>query len=154
MKDRQTDSVSPSSAASSTYRAPYRISDMKEFPQAAGKGIFICTVLPKPGLLTMLSVLNETCVTVGCADARADPTHIFNLRRGEAHLIRNAGGRAYDDVFRTFEIMSSIAPPGLIIVLHHTDCGALNTTDAEVKSKMLERAPGAKTRDWWGTFKE
>lgn len=56
-----------------------------------------------------------------CADGRVHPEEIFGLKKGDANVIRNAGGRAIEsDVFRSFGVMSSIAPIGLIVVLHHT----------------------------------
>ena len=56
-----------------------------------------------------------------CADGRVLPEEIFGLKKGEANILRNAGGRAIEsDVFRTLGVMSTIAPVGTLIVLHHT----------------------------------
>ncbi|KAH7354498.1 hypothetical protein B0T11DRAFT_288751 [Plectosphaerella cucumerina] len=49
-------------------------------------------------------------------------------------------GRAVD-ALRSLEVMSSIHPIDLIVVVHHTDCGALFTNDDEVRAKMCARAP-------------
>ena len=56
-----------------------------------------------------------------CADSRVLPEEIFGLKKGEANVIRNAGGQAIEsDVFRTLGLMSTIAPIGTLIVMHHT----------------------------------
>ncbi|KIL88437.1 hypothetical protein FAVG1_08517 [Fusarium avenaceum] len=75
---------------------------------------------------------------------------------GEALVIRNAGGRAVD-AFRSLEVMGTIAPIDLIVVVHHTDCGALFTTEEEIRSKLSKRAPAhaASIKEkWFGTFRD
>ncbi|UZP40415.1 hypothetical protein NXS19_008231 [Fusarium pseudograminearum] len=91
-----------------------------------------------------------------CSDARVDPRDYFGLRLGEALVIQNAGGRAVD-AFRSLEVMGTIAPIDLIIVVHHTDCGALFTNEEEIRSKLSHRAPAhaASIQDkWFGTFQD
>ncbi|KAH8749733.1 carbonic anhydrase [Diaporthe sp. PMI_573] len=91
-----------------------------------------------------------------CIHARVDPRDYFGLRFGEALVIRNAGGRAVD-AFRSLEVMGTISPIDLIVVVHHTDCGALFTTDEEIRSKLSHRAPAhaASIKDkWFGTFRD
>ncbi|KAM6519202.1 hypothetical protein FALCPG4_012849 [Fusarium falciforme] len=89
---------------------------------------------------------------ISCSDSRVDPTRFFGLKLGEAHVIRNAGGRAAE-AQRILEVMGSIAPIDLVVVVHHTaDC----TTDEEVRSKLSNRAPdyaSAIKDKWFGTFK-
>ncbi|KAH7183927.1 carbonic anhydrase, partial [Fusarium oxysporum] len=56
---------------------------------------------------------------------------------------------------RSLEVMGSIAPIGLIVVVHHTDCGGMFTTEEEIRSKLSDRAPAhaASIKDkWFGTF--
>ncbi|UPK94703.1 hypothetical protein LCI18_005638 [Fusarium solani-melongenae] len=92
---------------------------------------------------------------ISCSDFRVDPTRFFGLELGEAHVIRNAGGRAAE-AQRSLEVMGSIAPIDLVVVVHHTDCGGLFTTDEEVRSKLSNRAPdyASSIKDkWFGTFK-
>jgi len=56
-----------------------------------------------------------------CADGRVLPEEIFGLKKGEVNILRNGGGRALEsDVFRSLSVMSTIAPIGTFIVLHHT----------------------------------
>ncbi|KAH7129475.1 carbonic anhydrase [Dactylonectria estremocensis] len=93
---------------------------------------------------------------VTCSDARVDPTEYFGLKVGEALVIRNAGGRA-TDAFRSLEVMGSIHPIDLIVVVHHTDCGGLFITEAEIRSKLSNRAPdhaSAIKHKWFGTFRD
>ncbi|KAH7379053.1 carbonic anhydrase [Cadophora sp. MPI-SDFR-AT-0126] len=77
---------------------------------------------------------------VSCADARINPNEFLGLKHGEAQVIRNAGGRAMD-AFRSLQVMGTIIPISLVVVVHHSDCGGLNTTDDEVRSKLSKRAP-------------
>ncbi|KAF5539127.1 carbonic anhydrase [Fusarium mexicanum] len=91
-----------------------------------------------------------------CINARVDPRDYFGLKYGEALVIRNAGGRAVD-AYRSLEVMGTIAPIGLIIVVHQTDCGAVFTTEEEVRSKLSHRTPvhAASIKDkWFGTFRD
>ncbi|KAB8234325.1 beta-class carbonic anhydrase [Aspergillus alliaceus] len=91
---------------------------------------------------------------ITCADARVNPDEFLGLTRGEALVIRNAGGRAAD-ALRSLEVMGSIAPIDLIVVVHHTDCGGLFTNDDEIRSKLCDRAPAHAstiTDKWFGTF--
>ncbi|CZS83252.1 unnamed protein product [Fusarium graminearum] len=91
-----------------------------------------------------------------CIYARVDPRDYFGLQFGEALVVRNAGGRAVD-AFRSLEVMGTIAPIDLIIVVHHTDCGALFTNEEEIRSKLSHRAPAhaASIQDkWFGTFQD
>ena len=57
-------------------------------------------------------------------------------RRGEAHVIRNAGGVATDDAVRSLVISQRLLGTDEIILIHHTDCGMLTFKDDEVKTKI------------------
>ena len=61
---------------------------------------------------------------VACMDARLDPAKVLGLEEGDAHVIRNAGGRAVDAI-RSLVISQRLLGTKEIIVLHHTDCGML-----------------------------
>lgn len=61
---------------------------------------------------------------VACMDARLDPARVLGLEEGDAHVIRNAGGRAVDAI-RSLVISQRLLGTKEIIVLHHTDCGML-----------------------------
>src|SRR5215469_12624569 len=58
-----------------------------------------------------------------CMDARLDPAKFAGLSEGDAHIIRNAGGRASDDAIRSLVISYKLLGTREFFVIHHTDCG-------------------------------
>jgi len=58
-----------------------------------------------------------------CMDARLDPAKFAGLSEGDAHVIRNAGGRASDDAIRSLVISYKLLGTAEFFVIHHTDCG-------------------------------
>ena len=58
-----------------------------------------------------------------CMDARLDPAKYAGLAEGDAHVIRNAGGRASDDAIRSLIISHKLLGTKEWFVIHHTDCG-------------------------------
>ncbi|RYG35676.1 carbonic anhydrase [bacterium] len=74
-----------------------------------------------------------------CMDARLDPAKYAGLSEGDAHVIRNAGGRASDDAIRSLVISYKLLGTREFFVIHHTDCGMLFFTN-EVISDLLEKS--------------
>ena len=72
-----------------------------------------------------------------CMDARLDPAKYAGLAEGDAHVIRNAGGRASDDAIRSLVISHKLLGTTEWFVIHHTDCG-METFDNEVMGSLLE----------------
>ena len=64
-----------------------------------------------------------------CMDARLDPAKFAGLAEGDAHVIRNAGGRASDDAIRSLIISYKLLGTREWFVVHHTDCGMETFTD-------------------------
>src|SRR5205823_9318241 len=64
-----------------------------------------------------------------CMDARLDPAKYAGLAEGDAHIIRNAGGRASDDAIRSLVISYKLLGTKEFFVIHHTDCGMLFFTN-------------------------
>ncbi|MBT5374610.1 MAG: carbonic anhydrase [Rhodospirillaceae bacterium] len=64
-----------------------------------------------------------------CMDARLDPAKYAGLAEGDAHVIRNAGGRASDDAIRSLVISHKLLGTNEWFVIHHTDCGMETFTD-------------------------
>lgn len=64
-----------------------------------------------------------------CMDARLDPAKFAGLAEGDAHVIRNAGGRASDDAIRSLVISYKLLGTREWFVVHHTDCGMETFTD-------------------------
>jgi carbonic anhydrase len=71
-----------------------------------------------------------------CMDARLDPAKYAGLAEGDAHVIRNAGGRASDDAIRSLVISHKLLGTNEWFVIHHTDCGMEFFTD-EVMRGLL-----------------
>ena len=74
-----------------------------------------------------------------CMDARLDPAKYAGLSEGDAHVIRNAGGRASDDAIRSLIISHKLLGTQEFFVVHHTDCGMQLFTD-EIIRNLLERS--------------
>ncbi|KFA68357.1 hypothetical protein S40285_02519 [Stachybotrys chlorohalonatus IBT 40285] len=72
---------------------------------------------------------------VACMDARVDPAKELGLSKGDAHVIRNAGGRAIASI-RDLIISQQLLGTREIVVIHHTDCGMLTFKDDELKAKV------------------
>ncbi len=78
-----------------------------------------------------------------CMDARLDPAKFAGFAEGDAHVIRNAGGRATDDAIRSLVISYKLLGTREWFVIHHTDCGMATFTDEimrELLAKSLETA--------------
>ncbi|MGZ3836987.1 MAG: beta-class carbonic anhydrase [Flavisolibacter sp.] len=74
-----------------------------------------------------------------CMDARLDPAKFGGLAEGDAHVIRNAGGRASDDAIRSLVISHKLLGTREWFVIHHTDCGMELFTD-EVMRQLLAKS--------------
>ncbi|PJZ31235.1 beta-class carbonic anhydrase [Leptospira kmetyi] len=68
-----------------------------------------------------------------CMDARLDPAKYAGLSEGDAHVIRNAGGRASDDAIRSLVISYKLLGTKEWFVIHHTDCGMALFTDVIIR---------------------
>ena len=78
-----------------------------------------------------------------CMDARLDPAKFAGLSEGDAHIIRNAGGRASDDAIRSLVISYKLLGTNEFYIIHHTECGMeFFTSDSigDLLSKSLETA--------------
>ncbi len=72
-----------------------------------------------------------------CMDARLDPAKYAGLAEGDAHVIRNAGGRASDDAIRSLVISHKLLGTREWFVVHHTDCG-METFTNDVMADLLK----------------
>src|SRR5215471_5385467 len=73
-----------------------------------------------------------------CMDARIHPEQVLGLEIGDAHMIRNAGGRASDDAIRSLVISTTLLGTNEFAVIHHTDCGMLTFTNDDLRKKLAE----------------
>jgi carbonic anhydrase len=72
-----------------------------------------------------------------CMDARLDPAKYAGLAEGDAHVIRNAGGRASDDAIRSLVISYKLLGTKEWFVIHHSDCGMEFFTDEVMRGLLL-----------------
>jgi len=72
---------------------------------------------------------------VACMDARLDVAKATGLQEGDAHVIRNAGGRI-SDALRSLALSQTLLGTQEVIIIHHTDCGLLTFTDESIRHKL------------------
>jgi carbonic anhydrase len=73
-----------------------------------------------------------------CMDARLHPPAFLGLGLGDAHVIRNAGGRASEDAIRSLVISQRLLGTREIVVIHHTDCGMLTFTNEQLAQRIRD----------------
>ncbi|MGH6949672.1 MAG: beta-class carbonic anhydrase [Vitreimonas sp.] len=86
------------------------------------------------------------CAILTCMDARLDPAKFAGLAEGDAHVIRNAGGRASDDAIRSLVISHKLLGTKEWFVVHHTDCG-MELFDGATIATLLETSRATATFD-------
>jgi carbonic anhydrase len=79
-----------------------------------------------------------------CMDARLDPAKFAGLAEGDAHVIRNAGGRASDDAIRSLVISHKLLGTREWFVIHHTNCGMELFTDDVIGDLLADNLETAK----------
>ena len=75
-------------------------------------------------------------VIVACMDARLDVLRALGLEMGDAHIIRNAGGLATDDVIRSLIVSQQLLGTHEIVVIGHTGCGLLGADEDTLRDRM------------------
>lgn len=88
---------------------------------------------PRPASLDQRPSRRLAVVT--CMDARIDVFAVLGLELGDAHVIRNAGGRLTDDVLRSLALSSSVLGVDTVVVMQHTKCGLAGANDAELRAR-------------------
>ena len=82
---------------------------------------------------------------VTCMDSRIEPLQMLGLSKGDAKILRNAGGRVTDDVLRTLVLAVHLLGVDRVMVVAHTDCRMATVTDEQVHTAIRESA-GIDTR--------
>jgi carbonic anhydrase len=82
---------------------------------------------------------------VTCMDSRIDPLNMLGLAKGDAKILRNAGGRVTDDVLRTLVLATHLLGVDRVLVVEHTECKMASATDDQVHETIYE-ASGIDTR--------
>ncbi len=71
-----------------------------------------------------------------CMDSRFTAQGVLGMQLGDAHVIRNAGGRASEDAVRSLVLSSTALGTRWCVVIHHTDCGLLGVTNEELRARV------------------
>ena len=74
-----------------------------------------------------------------CMDTRLS-IRTLGLKTGDAHIIRNAGGIVTDDALRSLVISHYLLGTEEIMVVNHTDCGLMLTSEQDLRAKIEKRA--------------
>ncbi len=107
-------------AANAAYR-----SDVSDEVQQPGSRFQVAARTPQP---------SRHLIVLACMDARLDLFRAMGLEVGDAHILRNAGGRAAD-ALRSLIVSTHLLATREIGVLHHTNCGLEGVTDAQVAER-------------------
>ena len=78
-----------------------------------------------------------------CMDARLDPAKFAGLAEGDAHVIRNAGGRVSDDAIRSLVISYKLLGTREWLVVHHTNCGMETFDDGVIRELLSDSLTAA-----------
>ncbi|HKN94415.1 MAG TPA: carbonic anhydrase [Thermoleophilaceae bacterium] len=76
-------------------------------------------------------------IVLTCMDARLIPSRFLGLEEGDAHVIRNAGGRA-QDALRSIVVSQRLLGTNEVLVIHHTECGMLSFKNEDLHAKVKE----------------
>jgi carbonic anhydrase len=88
---------------------------------------------------------------VTCMDARIDVEDALGMRVGDAHIIRNAGALATDDVIRSLVVSQQLLGTREIVLIAHTRCGLHGADEAALRMKVAD-ATGHATSVTFGSF--
>jgi carbonic anhydrase len=89
-----------------------------------------------PEIPTPVPSLHLAVVT--CMDARIKVFDVFGLKHGEAHILRNAGGVATDDIIRSLAISQRKLETREVIIMQHTSCGLSLITEDGFKDELQQ----------------
>jgi carbonic anhydrase len=77
-------------------------------------------------------------VVLSCMDARLDLFRLLGLAIGDAHILRNAGGRATDDAIRSLVVSANWLGTRRALVIHHTQCGLYGQTNESMREHVRD----------------
>lgn len=73
-----------------------------------------------------------------CMDSRFTAQGVLGLGLGDAHVIRNAGGRVTEDAIRSLTLSAALLGTRACVVIHHSDCGLFGRSDEELRQRVAE----------------
>lgn len=91
---------------------------------------------PSPMRLAAMPARKTTIVT--CMDARIDPLALVGFSLGDAHILRNAGGRVTEDVLRSLTLSTQVLGVRHVVIVHHTGCGLEGATNEGLHAELGE----------------
>ena len=86
-----------------------------------------------------------------CMDARIDVSGLLGLRPGDAHILRNAGGRATSDALKALAVSQAVMKTREVMVIHHTECALGRFSQAQL-AEQIGAASGHHFTEELGTF--
>ncbi|MGO9487695.1 MAG: beta-class carbonic anhydrase [Solirubrobacteraceae bacterium] len=107
-------------------------------PQLAAPGLS-----PRPG---------RRVAVLSCMDTRIDLFPMLGLARGDAHIIRNAGGLASDDAIRSLSVSQRLLGTRDVVVVMHEGCGLMGASEDEFAQALA--ADGARPSWRLGAFED
>jgi carbonic anhydrase len=78
-------------------------------------------------------------VVIACMDARLDVEEALGLRTGDAHIIRNAGALATDDVIRSVIVSQHLLGTDEVLLIGHTGCGLEGADEPAIRDELAAR---------------
>ncbi len=91
---------------------------------------------PERGIEELSPMPTRRVVIVTCMDCRIDVLDALGLRLGEAHVLRNAGGTATEDMIRSLMISQRRLGTREVMLVHHTRCGMQGLSEEEIRSEL------------------
>ena len=90
---------------------------------------------------------------IACMDARLDVEEALGLRTGDAHIIRNAGGLATDDVIRSLIVSQEVLGTDEVLLIGHTGCGLERADEDAIRDDLAART-GRRLDIAFGSFSD
>lgn len=83
-------------------------------------------------------VASRGLAVLTCIDSRIDPLAMLGLSPGDAKIVRNAGARVTPDALRSLVLATGFLGVTRIMVVAHTDCAVVGTTDESIRARLAE----------------
>jgi len=87
-----------------------------------------------------LPIVQPRKAILTCMDDRVDPMKLLGLQAGEAHIIRNAGGRVTEDTIRSLVVSVTLLDTPEVLVIHHTDCAMGRITNEQLREQARRKS--------------
>lgn len=101
--------------------------DMLETAAAKTEELAAPGLSPRPG---------RKVAVLTCMDTRIDTFPMLGLQRGDAHILRNAGGLATDDAIRSLSISQRLLGTEEVVVVMHEGCGLNGASEDDFKAQL------------------